>query len=299
MIGELAAIAGAFCFAIAAIIYRSPLRFTSAASASVVRFVGTGLILTAVTVLVVGIDHLLALPMHALLLAATSGIVGLTFGDVLYMSSFKTAGIARTVSVVATYPMFSLLIEYIIGRGAPPLFAALGAVLIFVGVWLLTRSADQNEETFSAEGIKRGIAAALGTAFLYSISMLFFDASLDTLAAGDLGGAFAVNSLRTASGGGFLLLCVPLIDRQLGFLRMQKRNIALLLVGSIVAYGIGWYLLTLAFILAPTAFVVPLSSITPLFATFFAVLLLREPLPKKGILGVLLTVAGALVIVIG
>lgn len=299
MIGELAAIAGAFCFAVAAIIYRNPLRSTTAASASVVRFAGTGLILTTMTVLVVGIDHLLELPAQAFFLAAASGIIGLAFGDVLYMSSFKTAGVARTVSVIATYPMFTLIIEYIIGRGAPPLFAALGAFLIFVGVWLLTRSTDSNDEEFSAEGIKRGVAGALCTAFLYSISMLFIDASLDVLPTGDISGAFALNSMRTASGGGFLLLCVPLIDRHLGFLRMQKMNVALLILGSLVAYGVGWYLLTLAFLFAPASFVVPLSSITPLFATFFAVLLLKEPLTKKCTLGVLMTVAGALIILVG
>lgn len=299
MIGELAAIVASFCFAVAAIIYRNPLRTTSAASASVVRFTGTGLILIAVMILVVGIDHILELPIEVLLLAVVSGVVGLAFGDVLYMSSFKTAGVARTVSVVATYPMFTLVIEYIIGRGAPPLFAALGAVLIFGGVWMLTHSVDLNNESYSQSGIKRGVLAALGTAFLYSISMLFIDVALDFLPTGDISGAFVVNSIRTASGGGFLLLCIPLIDRQLGFLKIQKMNIALLLLGSLIAYGIGWYLLTIAFLLAPAAFVVPLSSITPLFATLFAVLILRESLTGKCTLGVVLTVAGVLLILIG
>lgn len=299
MIGELAAIAAAFCFAVAATIYRNPLRSTSAASASVVRFTGTGVILIVVMILVVGIDHLLELPIEVFLLAAASGVIGLAFGDVLYMSSFKTAGIARTVSVVATYPMFTLVIEYIIGRGAPPLFAALGAFIIFVGVWLLTHSIDRNSGVYTPEGIKRGVVAALGTAFLYSISMLFIDVALDFLPTGDISGAFAVNSTRTASGGGFLLLCVPLIDRQLGFLRINKMNIALLLLGSLVAYGIGWYLLTIAFLLAPAAFVVPLSSITPLFATIFAVLVLRESLTGRCALGVILTVTGVLLILIG
>ena len=55
MIGELAAIAAAFCFAVAAIIYKTPLVTTSAASASIVRFSGTGLILVVVAALITGV----------------------------------------------------------------------------------------------------------------------------------------------------------------------------------------------------------------------------------------------------
>jgi drug/metabolite transporter (DMT)-like permease len=296
MIGELAAVAASFCFAVAAIIYKTPLMTTSAASASIVRFTGTGLILVVAAILAEGIAGFIDLPFQVLALTAASGIIGLAFGDVLYMTSFKSAGVARTVSVVATYPMFTLVIEYTLGLGTPPIIAAIGALIIFIGIWLLARGTDLENSLYSKKNIQRGVVTALATSILYSVSMLLIAVALDSLPTNSIEGAFVVNSLRTASGGGFLLLSAPLIDRSHGFLRIRKHNIMLLLVGSLVAYGIGWYLLTLGFLLAPASFVVPLSSITPLFASFFAVILLKEPLTKRGMLGVLLTVLGVMTI---
>ena len=299
MIGELAALCAPACFAIAAVIYRNPLKETRAASASIVRFTGTGFLLIAVLILVWGATPILMLPTIAILLAVLSGITGLGLGDVLYMTSFKDIGVARTVSLVATYPMFSIVLDLFVRQQMVPIVAILGALLIFLGIWMLTRSDDIDQELIPSSILKRGSIAALCVAFFYSVSMILIDEALSYLGTSEMAGAFAVNALRTSSGGAFLLMFSPIIDREFSFLRMNKRNAGLLLIGSIIAYGIGWYLLTFAFILAPASSVVPLSSTTPLFAAVLAVTILHESLKKKGALGIVLIVLGILLVVGG
>ncbi|MHA1388948.1 MAG: DMT family transporter [Candidatus Thorarchaeota archaeon] len=299
MLGELAAIGAPACFAISAIIYRNPLKETDAASASIVRFAGTGFILFATLFLVWGTAPLFGLSIYVVLLTVLSGITALGLGDVLYMTSFKEVGVSRTVSVVATYPMFSLAIEFLTGRGEVLIIAIVGALQIFIGIWLLSRSGETNQDSIPSANIHKGLIAALSVAFLYSISMLLIDEALNSLATTGIESAFAVNALRTASGGVFLLIASPIIDRKFNFLEMGRKFIGLFLIGSLIAYGVGWYLLTWAFLLAPTSSVVPLSSTTPLFATILAVVILREPLKGRGALGILLIVVGIMLIVVG
>lgn len=299
MLGEIAAICAPVCFAIAATIYRNPLKETNAASASIIRFSGTGFILLAALIIVWGTAPLFGLSMYIILLTVLSGITALGLGDVLYMTSFKEVGVSRTVSVVATYPMFSLAIEFLTGRGEVPLLAIVGSLLIFVGIWLLSRSGESGQESIPPSNIRKGLLAALSVAFLYSIAMLLIDEALNSLSMTGIESPFAINALRTASGGAFLLLTSPIIDRKFEFLKMKRKFIGYFLIGSLIAYGIGWYLLTWAFLLAPTSSVVPLSSTTPLFAAILAVIILREPLKARGVFGVLLIVLGIMLIVVG
>ena len=299
MIGELAAIAAAFCFAVAATVYRRPLMSTSAVSASIVRFTSTGAILVGIVLALWGFAPYTALAPQIVMLTMASGMVGLGVGDVLYMTGFKLVGVARTVGLVATYPMFSLGLEVVLGREEVLPHAAAGAATILVGVWLLMHRGAGREPVVSRDTMRRGAIAGLSTAFLYSVAMILLDEALASMASAGIEGAFALNALRTASGGMLLLLAAPLADREHGFLKLDRHSVALLLLGSLIAYGVGWYLLTWGFILAPAALVVPLSSITPLFATVTAVVFLRERLSTKGIIGVLLIVAGVLVLVVG
>jgi drug/metabolite transporter (DMT)-like permease len=298
MLGEIAALCAPLCFAVAAIVYRNPLKEVKAASASIIRFSGAGSILMAILILFWGTTPLLGLSINIILYTVLSGIIALGFGDVLYMTSFKQMGVSRTVAVVATYPMFSLAIEYLTGRGEVPFFAIIGSILILIGIWLLSYKEKNMQKEILSENLRKGILAALCVAFFYSIGMLLIDEALKSLTSTSIEGAFAINALRTASGGGFLLIASPVIDREHGFLKMKRSYIGLFLAGSLIAYGLGWYLLTWSFLLAPISSVVPLSSTTPLFAAALAYIILREPLKIKGVLSIILIVLGIMLIVI-
>jgi hypothetical protein len=46
----------------------------------------------------------------------------------------------------------------------------------------------------------------------------------------------------------FFAVSAPVVDRGLGFLKIRKRTVAVLIVGGIVALGLGWFLPTYSFI---------------------------------------------------
>jgi transporter family protein len=84
----------------------------------------------------------------------------------------------------------------------------------------------------------------------------------------------------------------PIMDRGLGFLKMNRKTIATLITGGIVALGLGWFFLSYSFVETLESRAVPISSTTPLFSTLTSIVLLHEKVTAKN-------AAGSTIIVIG
>jgi DME family drug/metabolite transporter len=293
MIGELAAIGAALSWTISAMLYRRALQQTKPVSANIVRLSSTSVVLLVFLVAMITLGVTTSLRPDIIALAAASGIIGLGLGDTLYMVSLERIGVARAVPITCTYPLFNLLwAVFLIGEPITlPLLS--GVVIIFVGVWLLSH------ENLSSKGENRksssvtGIAAALVTAILWSISIAMMDIAVKNAAATpSLEDAFVINTVRTVTVAALLLALSPIIDRQHIFLKMKKRTAATLVIGGIVALAIGWFFLGYSFLEIPESQAVPISSTTPLFSTLVGVFLLHEKVTARNMLGSIIVVAG-------
>jgi len=112
----------------------------------------------------------------------------------------------------------------------------------------------------------------------------------------NLDDAFAINTVRIFTIAVSFAVAAPLVDKNLGFLKMRKRTVITLIVGGIVALGLGWFLLNYSFLGTPQSRAVPISSATPLFSTIAGVLLLHEKVNAKIAMGSIMVVAGIFII---
>jgi transporter family protein len=112
----------------------------------------------------------------------------------------------------------------------------------------------------------------------------------------NLDDAFAINAVRVFAIAASFAVSAPLVDRSLGFLKLKKRTVVTLILGGIVALGLGWFLLNYSFIDTPQSRAVPISSATPLFSTLAGVLLLHERVNAKIALGSVAIVTGIFMI---
>ncbi len=108
--------------------------------------------------------------------------------------------------------------------------------------------------------------------------------------------AYAVNTIRLLAVATLLLAYTLTSTRSTGFAKVGWRNTAFLLGGGLIAIGLGWFFLTLSFLLIPESQAVPISSTTPLFSTMASVVLLREKVTEKTVLGSVLVVAGIFIV---
>ncbi len=132
----------------------------------------------------------------------------------------------------------------------------------------------------------------LGTALVWSIGITMMDYAITYSAVAGLGASYAIVTVRIAAMALILLVLAPLIDRDRGFLKISRRGVILLCVGGLIANGLGWLLMNYSFQTSPESYVIPISSTSPLFATFAGFLLFQEKATVKTIVGAAAIVAG-------
>ncbi len=296
MIGELAALGAAICWTISAILYKEALLKAKPVSANIVRCVCTSIVLIACLVVIGKFGILLNLPTHVVILGCVSGIIGLGLGDTLYMVSLKLIGVARSVPITCTYPLFNLLWAVFL-VGEPVTFpVVLGAIAIVFGIWLLSQEKEIGSAEMQNKSSVKGVVSALATAVIWSVSITMINMAVKETP--DLDHALAINAIRVTAIAVFLLASAPIIDRDFSFLKMQRKTLTALIAGGIVALGLGWFFLTYSFINTSESQAVPISSTTPLFSTLSGILFLHEKVTAKNALGSIIIVVGVFLIFI-
>jgi drug/metabolite transporter (DMT)-like permease len=296
MIGELAALGAAICWTVSAILYKEALLKAKPVSANIVRLVCTSIILVAYLAIIGKFGVLMNLPAYAVVLACVSGIIGLGFGDTLYMMSLKLIGVARAVPITCVYPLFNLLWAVFLVEEPITLSVILGAVTIVFGIWLLRQETDVGTAETEKKILVKGVAYALATAVMWSVSITMIDMAVTLPETSSLDHALAINTIRVAAIAVSLLVSAPIIDRGFGFLKMQRKTLAALIFGGIVALGLGWFFLTYSFINTLESRAVPISSTTPLFSTLSGIVFLHEKVTARNAVGSIMIVVGIFLI---
>ncbi len=294
MIGELAALGAAISWTFSAILYRKALQQTKPISANIIRLSCTSAILLVFLIAIGKLGVLTNLSVNVAVLAAVSGAVGLGLGDTLYLLSLKLVGVAHAVPITCTYPLFGLLWTVVFSGEAITLGVGLGTAAIVAGIWLLSYEKEEGPSTVRRQILVKGIAAALATALLWSVSISMMDLAVEKTPSLDQ--ALIVNVVRASAIGLLLLAFSPIIDRGHGFLKVSRKTVATLIAGGLVALGLGWFFLTFSFTETMASRAIPISSTTPLFSVLAGVVLLHEKVTARNIVGSVVVVAGIFLI---
>ncbi len=290
MIGELAALGAAISWAVTALLYKKALSNTEPLQANILRLTLTGAALLLFIIAAGKLGVLLHLQADVVFFAVASGVIGLGLGDTLYLVSLKRIGVARTVPLTCTYPLFNLVwAALLVGEGIT-FQVVLGVFTIVFGIWLLGQKQGPGKTERQRNDLLIGVAIALTTAVLWSVSMTLTNLAVSR--APDLDHALAVNTMRVLGIAFSFLVAAPFVDRSFHFLKVNKNTMAVLIAGGIIALGVGWFLLSYSFVETLESRAVPISSTTPLFSTLAAILFLHEKVTAK-------TAAGSILVVVG
>ncbi len=283
MLGELAALGAAVSWTVSAMLYRKALRQAKPVTANIIRLTCTAAILFTFLVVLGKMGIAMSLPAGVVVLAGVSGIIGLGLGDTLYMVSLKSIGVARSVPITCTYPLFSLLwAAFLVGEPVTwPV--VLGAVTIVSGVLLLSYEPKADSSETGRRGLFKGVAFALATAIAWSISMTMINLAVKETS--DLDHALVINTVRVTVAALALLAASPMIDRGASFRKVNRKTVATLAAGGLVALGLGWFFLTYSFVETLESRAVPISSTMPLFSTLTGIALLHEKVKPTHVLG--------------
>jgi transporter family protein len=212
------------------------------------------------------------------------------------MMSLKLIGVARAVPITCVYPLFNLLWAVFLVEEPITLSVVLGAVTIVFGIWLLRQETDVGTAELEKKILVKGVAYALATAVMWSVSITMIDMAVTLPETSSLDHALAINTIRVTAIAISLLVSILIIDRGFGFLKMQRKTLAALIFGGIVALGLGWFFLTYSFTNTSESRAVPISSTTPLFSTLSGIVFLHEKVTARNAVGSIMIVVGIFLI---
>lgn len=260
--------------------------------ANIVRLVLTSAILIVFVVVVGKLGAFADLPYTVVVLAAVSGIIGLGVGDTLYMLTLKIVGVARAVPITCTYPLFTLLFASALTGEPPTPVVSIGAVLIVAGIWLVSIERSPNPNV-SRKLVLLGVVIGIATAMLWAVSITMMNFAVKYNH--QLDSALAINTIRVTAIGAIFAASTPILYLREG-LRLSRKTVLFLIVGGLVALGLGWFFLSYSLAVTDESRAVPLSSVSPLFSTLTAVLLFHEKIGLENVLGSVMIVIGIFVI---
>ncbi len=209
--------------------------------------------------------------------AALSGPVLAWF---LYILALERLPISVAHPIVNSYALFAILFEILIWGIVPPPVAWGGVLLILLGIFLF------REET--REGGKRvtltGMICGLGTSFFWGLASVFFKALVGRV---DIYTLLFFRSLLATLVLSPFLLRFPLRTR-------EGRIFAAL--SGVLNDVVGLWLYLTAMKGAPLYIVVPLSSLSPVLAYFWAHAWFHEPFKTRRWLAILAIVVGTVLL---
>ncbi|MFQ5999504.1 MAG: DMT family transporter [Candidatus Bathyarchaeia archaeon] len=295
MIGELAALAAALCWTLSPVLYKLALSDAKPIPANISRCISTTVFLVACVGISGKLWGLTTLATDSLLLASLSGVVGLCLGDTLYILSLALIGVSRTVPISCAYPLFTTFFATLfLGEHVTP-FLLLGTVVIIMGVWLVSQEGVQSSDT-TRSTLFRGVLVALAAAVVWSVSIILMDHALELSQMATVDSALVVNTVRMLATTLLFLALSPLIDRRFSFMKLKRKTWIILALGGIIALGLGWVLLAVSLSQIEASRAVPISSVSPLFATIIGAFFLKEKVTVRIFIGSVLIVLGTSVI---
>lgn len=297
VIGELSALAAAFCWTLSPVLYKVALSDAKPIPANISRCISTTIFLFACLGVSGRLWNLATLGIDSLLLASLSGIVGLFLGDTMYMMSLALIGVSRAVPVSCAYPLFTTFFAVLFLGERVTSFLLLGTVVIIVGTWLVSQERT-GSSSVTRSVLFKGVSIALATAIVWSVSIIMMDHALELSQMASIDSAFVVNTARMSATVLAFLALSPLIDRHFRFMKLKRKTWIILALGGIVALGLGWVLLAVSLSQIEASHAVPISSVSPLFATLIGTFFLKEKVTVRIFIGSVLIVLGTSVVFI-
>jgi DME family drug/metabolite transporter len=291
MIGELAAISAAFCWALSAVLYKNALQKVSYFVVNLVRSSFAVLFLL-LTLPFVFYQSSVLVPNEYLILAL-GAITNLVIGDTFYFIGLKKIGVSEAQPISYSYPLFVMFLAALV-LGEPLTSSVLvGTPLIAVGVILISLEKNSRERKPSKDSTRtKGMVASLVAALFWSIGLTCYKWALLNHEMNDPALSTFVTAFRTTVMLPFLVLMFVAGRGSRQIRKLSKIDFALLAVAGILALAVGGILLFTSYQLINANIATPLSSTSPFFSLILARQYAGEKATYRIILGTIFIVFG-------
>ena len=287
VLGEAAALGTATCWAFGTILFTRAARRIGAFTLNLTRITLALCILSLILLFTRGVDWAPEAHVRNVVFLALSGICGLTLGDWGYFRAFVTIGPRLTTLFSTLAPVFSALIALPLLGEHLELWALIGMSLTLAGVIsvVLDRPNSDVPRGHRIQGAVLATLGSLGQAVGLNLSKLGMGTVVDPLPA---------TAIRMAAGAAGIWVIALASRRAGGVSRVVRDPVARWATVGATLLGpvIGIWLSLVAVRHTQTGVAATLMAVTPILILPLVVLLEKEKLSTRAILGTLVSVIG-------
>jgi drug/metabolite transporter (DMT)-like permease len=287
-LGEMAALGAAVCWTITSVTFETAGKKVGSVSVNLIRLVIAFVLISIYNLFSRG----MILPMDASgstwLWLTFSGVIGFVIGDLFLFQAFVEVGSRISMLIMSTVPPITAITGFIIMGEKITFIGLCGMIITIIGIALvvLTKSPDDKKVRFShpIKGLVYAFIGALGQAFGLVFSK-FGMGSYDP---------FAATQIRIIAAiiGFSIFITLSRNWRKLFAALKDSTAMRYISIGSIFGPFLGVSLSLLAVQHAPTGIVSTITSITPILLIPVSIIIFREKIFLREILGAIVTLLG-------
>jgi drug/metabolite transporter (DMT)-like permease len=290
-IGEIAALATAFCWSITSYAFTNASRRIGAMQVNIDRMAFASIILF---LIISGFAISLNLSINQISNLVISGILGLVLGDSFLFKSFQLIGARLSIIIMASVPVLSAILAFFFLDEIISYLGMFGMLLTIAGILIVVlekKSVEQNNVPFNKLGIFYGFLGALGQATGLIFAKYAFQG-------GELNG-FAASFIRLFSASIIILPVASTFRRYknpFGIYPKDSYSAKVILIGTIFGPVLGITGSLIAIEYAKVGIASTLMATMPIIMLPISRFYFKEKLDWKAILGAFVAVIGTAII---
>ena len=285
---EFYAISCAFLWAISSFIVRTQSTTMTPAVMNAIRCAAAGVVFWVLLPFNASVADFAALSALLAALLIGSIVVNIVLGDTFSLVSIRAIGLSRSMPLAGTFPVTTMIFEYLLLGEAAGADLIVGAGLIVVGTYFLSRSRAGAEDSgdLTSRQLRVGVGFALAASVMWGLGTVLLKPVLEEVS------LLVTNAIRMPAAVALLILLRIIPSERRLLRRITWRNIAYLVASGLIGMALGSYLFLAALQELEASRVVTLLAISPLFGMLLSVLFLKEKVGLDVVAGMVLCFAG-------
>lgn len=287
-IGEIAALGTALCWTIVGIAFESAGKRVGSLSVNYIRLVFGFLFISLYAYVSRGLIFPVDASNHNWIYLSISGLIGFFIGDMFLFQSYVEIGSRISSLIMAASPPITALLGFILLKERLSAKGLVGMIITIIGISMVILSKESGEKkiktTYSVKGLIYAFLGALGQ----SLGLI-----LSKIGMGDYN-PLAATQIRIITGFiSFTILFIYL--KKFGELKLaikDKKAMKSIVVGSFFGPFVGVTLSLLSLQYTSAGISSTITAITPVTIIPFSILVFKENIKPKEIIGAIISVIG-------
>ncbi|MFW9962827.1 MAG: DMT family transporter [Candidatus Sifarchaeia archaeon] len=293
LLGSVIGLVGAALYGFSVVVYRSQADEINPVAVSAIKMWIALPFMIIVTLIVPGLEDAF-LPVATIFLLSSSVLLGAVIGDTIYLWSQARIGVSYAFPIAMSFPIITFFMT--VGLLHEPLILSrlAGAIIAVLGVILISNEQNQSQKSIEVHSKLDllGIFGAITTAILYAAGTTILQIGIEGV------DPIAGNLIRMIVGS---VAFVPMVVvARLGGMALPSRKATTrVIIAGFFGMAIGSLLYVMAVAMVGAAIMSVLASTAPLFAVPVSVLVLKEKVTTIASVGILATIIGVILVIIG